>query len=237
MFKKVTWLMAVAIVVAGWGWNIVQLNTLNNRLGQLELSLTDLSGRDQGQEKGAGVGESGYEITVDMWHIFEQELQEYKQRIREGRQQYDSQRKGWDSLLSDVKKSTQDHDKYLATEGEFWEKQLKNYEKTMAKSEQRMEIMGQLIDDLRSLVSEFQQLTDARDQYFTGPSIREQEEILEDVEEEEDRGERIRPQIKGGGAQYKTYPLPEERKEIKPMKEEGEVIRGTISGDGKYKTY
>lgn len=237
MFKRIAWLIVIAIVIAGWGWNIVQLNTINARLNSLRLSLGGLAGKEASGQKGNETGKSDYEITIDMWHIFEQELQEYKQRIREGRQQYDTQRQGWDQLLSDMKKGIQEHDKYLSTEGEFWEKQLKNYEKTMAKSEQRMEIMGQLIDDLRSLIAEFRQLLEGREGYFVGPEARKEEMREEALAEEEDSGERIRPQISGGGAKYKTYPLPEQGKEIKPMKEEGEVIRGTISGDGTYKTY
>lgn len=234
--RRILWILLFILILGSWIWGIYQWQEVQEKLIKLEKDIEGISktgGVSLPQEK----KETGYEITVDMWQIFEKELQDYKQRLREGKRQYSEQQTSWNKILNELKKSLQEYDKFIAAEGEFWEKQLRNYEKLLAKTEDRFEALGQVIDDLSSLFVDFQKWWEAqREQLKTQAMEMKEQEAEEEVIERKPTF--IKPRIKGRG-EYKTYPPQGEEyeKEVITETEEGDVIRGTVTGSGEYKTY
>ena len=235
MLKKFGWMLLFILILGSWIWGLSQWREVYHKLTVLEEKVGNVAKAVSGEPLPAVGRETGYEITVDMWQIFEKELQDYKQRLREGKRQYNEQQSSWDKLLSELKKALQEYDKFIAAEGEFWEKQLRNYEKLLAKNEERFEMLGQTIEELSALISDYQKWWEAQELQLK-PGVKEGEELEEEEEIAPRKGTRIKPQIKGR-TKYKTYPVQEEEEEEIPLEERGEVIRGTITGSGKYKTY
>lgn len=237
MLKKIILILLFIIILLALGWNIFQWQGINKKISSLETKIDKIV-KETGVTEGTGeMGKTGYEVTIDMWQIFEKELQDYKQRLREGKQQYTEQVSGWNSLLAELKKSLQEYDKFIAAEGDFWEKQLKNYDKLLAKTEERFEILGQAIEELQNIATNLKDLLVGKEGEIKGKEL--EKVPVEEEEEPARRGQKITPQIKGGG-EYKTYPPKEEEKSETgetSEEEKGEVIRGTVTGSGEYKTY
>lgn len=237
MAQRLLVIILIILVCAGWVWNLAQWNLLQQRLDMLEVGSFGLRGEKKEAAISGDVASSSYDITVDMWQIFEQELQDYKQRLREGKQQFDNQRSVWQKLMTDTKKNIQEYDRVLAAEGEFWEKQLKNYEKLVARNEQRLETLEQVVYDLKHVVNDVQQQWDTRAMKELERVAGEEERIEKEVSKPKRIGERISPRIQGAGdSGYKTYP-PVEEQEDDDSERIGEVIRGSVTGSGDYTTY
>lgn len=235
--KRIAWFLLFILILGSWIWGMIQWREVHNKLAVLEENVADVAKAISGEPSPAAERETGYEITVDMWQMFEKELQDYKQRLREGKRQYDEQRSSWNKILTDLKKSLQEYDKFIAAEGEFWEKQLRGYEKLLAKNEERFELLGQVIEELNGVIIDFQKWWESQEIQLKPKA--EEGEVSEEEEEEPPRvrRQRITPQIKGR-RKYKTYPPPEEGEEEEvPLEETGEVIRGKITGSGEYETY
>lgn len=156
MLRKIGWTLFFIILLFAIGWNLIQMEATHKRIVSLE-SKIDLITRQGGIVPTSGeTGRKGYGLTLDMWQVFEKELQDYKQRLREGKRQFTEQHSSWNKILGELKKSLQEYDKFVAAEGDFWEKQLKNYDKLLAKTEERFEILGQVIEELQEVIIDFQ---------------------------------------------------------------------------------
>lgn len=233
MKKKIWIFISIIIILAALISVVVQVQLINKKIISLDAKVDQLakvSGLDAGP---AGSSERGYQVTIDMWHIFEQELQEYKQRLKEGKQFYDQQQTGWSSVLAELKKSLQEYDKFIAAEGEFWEKQLKNYDKLLARTEERFDILGQVIQELQNTVLEVQNLK-------TIQSTEAESKATETEPGQVKQGKpseflHIKPKIKGEG-EYKTYPSTEDKEELE-KEEKYKIIKGSVTGSGDYRTY
>lgn len=234
MFKRLGLTFFFILILCAQGWNIFQWQGINKKFLSLDAKVDKIL-KEEGIVEGiAGSSQKGYELTIDMWQVFEKELQDYKQRLREGKQQYSEQQSGWNSLLTELKKTLQEYDKFITAEGDFWEKQLKNYDKLLARTEERFDVLGQVVEELKGVTAEFQNWLAAREAELiekekeTAPAPEKPEEPIRP-------GQQITPQIKGEG-EYKTYPQKEE--ERKPTEEEKKgVIRGSVTGSGEYTTY
>lgn len=234
MLKKIGWMLLFIVILSILVWNVTQWRGISRKISSLEAKIDKVT-RTIGFEPGSTVmSGKGYDLTIDMWQIFEKELQDYKQRLREGKQQFDQQHASWNTLLTELKKSLQEYDKFVAAEGEFWEKQLKNYDRLLAKTEERFEILGQVIEELQGTILDLKDWLSGQEIVMKG---KEQEEVVPKEEEVAPSrgGQQITPQIKGRG-EYKTYP-PKEEVEETTGELEGRVIRGTVTGSGKYRTY
>lgn len=237
MFKQFIVPLLLIVICVLLIWNVSQLQGLSERILNIELGTGIIS---QDPEKSGKTETSttkkNYDLTVDMWQIFEEEMQDYKQRLRDGKAQATEQQSKWNSTLSELKKTIQEYDKILTAEGDFWEKQLKNYDRALAKAESKFDVLDQLIIDLENAISDVGQTWVSQEQEF----VDEEAEIL-DVQEQERRGTRsiqtITPKIQGRG-DYKTYPpKAEETTEEAESVPQGEVIRGSVTGRGSYTTY
>lgn len=232
MLRKLSWMLLFILVLSTLVWNVIQWHGLAKKISSLEGKI-----RETGvTPETVAAGPKGQDLILEMWHKIEETMQDYKQRLREGQQQFSQQQSSWNSLLAELKKSLQEYDKFIAAEGDFWEKQLKNYDKLLARTEERFDLLGQVIEELQTVIADLQNLVAGKEIGLKEPG----EEVAAPEEEEERparRGQKITPQIKGGG-EYKTYPPIEEEKEEEEQKQEGgEVIRGTVTGTGEYKTY
>lgn len=234
MFKKLGLILLLIVILCSLGWNIYQWQGINKRILSLDAKIGKILKEERITEGAAGSGQKGYELTMDMWQTFEKQLQDYKQSLREGNQQYTEQQSKWNSLLTDLKKNLQEYDKFITAEGDFWEKQLKNYDKMLAKTEERFDILGQVIEELKSVTAEFQNWLTARES-----ELKEKEKEVAPIEEKPEGTppprQQIIPQIRGEG-EYKTYPPKEEEGEPTEEEKKG-VIRGTVTGSGEYQTY
>lgn len=230
MFKKILTPLFFIIFLASLVWLVLQMRLLNEKIASFEIKVGKIAGEGEAVSGAPGTAKKEYELTIEMWQTFEQELQDYKQRVKEGKQSYDQQQSGWAALLAELKKSVQEYDKFIVAEGEFWEKQLKNYDKLLARTEERFELLGQVLDELKGAITDVQNLAAIQQ-----TEAKEEAEVIRDERKravsEEPR--QITPQIKGGG-DYRTYPAPEEKKE---KEEEFKTIKGKISGSGDYVTY
>ena len=233
MLKNTGLILLLVVVLAVCIWNMMQCADIAKKVNSLNSVIAKLNGQGKAISGESEGGKKGYDLTVDMWQIFEKELQDYKQRLREGKSQFSEQQSTWSKTLAELKKTIQEYDKFMAAEGEFWEKQLKNYDKMLAQISGQFNALDQVVIDLQNMFADIQQ----RDI--------EQKAVLEEIEQKETiiqeeaavggRIRQITPEIRGRGG-YKTYPGPEEElpKEVTPG---GEVIKGTITGRGDYKTY
>lgn len=232
MLRKLSWMLLFILVLSTLVWNVIQWHGLAKKISSLE-------GKIKGQgstPEAVATGPKGQDLILEMWHKIEETMQDYKQRLREGKQQFTEQQSSWNSLLAELKKSLQEYDKFIAAEGDFWEKQLKNYDKLLARTEERFELLGQVIEELQTVVADLQNLVAGKEIGLKEPG---KEAAAPEEEEEEPvrRGQKITPQIKGGG-EYRTYPpIEEEEKEEEQKEGVGEVIKGTVTGAGEYETY
>ncbi len=230
--KKIGWVLLIVLIISVLALNFLQWEILDKKISDLSAKISTVT-KDSGTAVSSDSTQKNYEITIDMWQIFEKELQDYKQRIKEGKQYYDEQKTGWNTILTDLKKSLQEYDKFVSAEGEFWEKQLKNYDKLLARTEERFDLLGQAIDELRAIITDMQNLK-------VVPEIEEENKEQQNISDtgkeviESDLKE-IKPQIRGGGGEYKTYPAVEEKGS--QDKGKSSTVRGTITGSGDYKTY
>lgn len=234
MLKRLGLTILFIIILCALGWNIFQWQGMNKRILSLDVKVDKILKKEGITEGITESGQKGYGLTIDMWQVFEKELQDYKQRLREGKQQYSEQQSGWNSLLTELKKTLQEYDKFVTAEGDFWEKQLKNYDKLLARTEERFDVLGQVVEELKGVTAEFQNWLATRE-----AELKEKEKETVPAEEKPKEsarpGQQIIPQIKGEG-EYKTYPQKEE--ERKPTEEEKKgVIRGSVTGSGEYQTY
>lgn len=233
--KKIGWTLFIVVISMIIVWDLVQLEILNKKISVLSAKIDTIT-KDTEVLFSPESAQKSYEITVDMWQIFEKELQDYKQRIKEGKQYYDEQKTSWNSILVDLKKSLQEYDKFISAEGEFWEKQLKNYDKLLARTEERFDVLGQVIEELKAAIVEIQNLR------VTQATEEENKVVEKNTEGQKENSEpefqQITPKIKGGSGEYKTYPDTERKEEKRGAKEEKiDGVRGKITGSGEYTTY
>lgn len=228
---KIVNLLVLLLIFIGWIWGLNQIYKVDTKLSVLE-SNVDKIAKQLGVEKGfTEARPAGYDVTVDMWRVFENELQDYKQRIREGKRQYDEQTAAWNNMLAEMKKNLQEYDKFIGAEGEFWEKQLRNYEKLLAKNEERFEALSQLTNSMEVLIADFKTWWESIDKTFTKTEMEK-----ESVKQTEESSAGLKPQVIKGKIKstkdMKTYPWEEEQ-----QTETETVIKPKVSGSGTYKTY
>lgn len=231
--KKIGWVVLIILIMFVVALNFLQWEILNKKISDLSAKI-DAGKKDAESVSAPDSTQKSYEITVDMWQIFEKELQDYKQRVKEGKQYFDEQKTGWNTILTDLKKSLQEYDKFVSAEGEFWEKQLKSYDKLLARTEERFDLLGQAIEELKAAVADVQN-------FKVTPEVEDESKSSQKVidtekESKEPEFQEIKPQIRGGGGEYKTYPATKEKKSSEKEQKSGSV-RGTISGSGDYQTY
>ena len=233
MFKNTAFILLLVIILGAFVWNMIQCADIAEKVDALNAGIGRLTGQTETISGKSGVGKQGYELTIDMWQIFEKELQDYKQRLREGKSQFSEQQSKWGSTLTELKKTIQEYDKFIAAEGEFWEKQLKNYDKMLARTSEQFNALDQIVAELQDIITDLQQ--QIKQDTILQEIKQEETMIQEELEEGTGRIRQITPEIRGRG-DYKTYPRPEEvvPEEAAPG---GKVIKGTITGRGDYETY
>ena len=234
--RKIGMGLFIVFVLCFFAFSAFQMENLSKKISALTAKMDSITKKEETVSSAEDTRKS-YEITIDMWQIFERELQDYKQRLKEGKQYFDEQKTGWNSILSDLKKSLQEYDKFTAAEGEFWEKQLKNYDKMLARTEERFEMLGQIVEELRTVVSEVYNLKLVQDV----PVERREPEVVPQEERKAppDEFQRITPSIKSERGEYTTYPAKEDQEGKKGQegRETSNPVRGKISGSGDYRTY
>jgi len=231
------WLLVLGVLV----FNAVEVQLINKKISSFESKAAHISGEEGAVEGQLSDKQKRYEITLEMWQTFEQEMIDYKQRLKEGKQFYGDQQSSWGTILADCKKNLQDYDKFITAEGDFWEKQLKSYDKLLAKIEERYDVLGQVADDLRGTVQDIQNTLASIQQ----APVSEEADRKFMAKEKENTPERasyqVEPQIQGSG-EYKTYPpqgsVGQKEGNAKDEQQQGpQYIRGSVSGTGEYKTY
>jgi len=235
--KNLQYIVIILLIISSWIWSIFKWQEIDNKIDSLYKNISGVSDSSEEIIDQSTDSETSYKITLDMWQIFEKELQDYKQQVREGKRLYNERQSSWSKFLDELKKTLQEYDKFIAAEGEFWEKQLRNYDKLLSKNEERFEMLGGLIDEMKMTISDFEV-------WWQEQSQNSKADVLEGEEEEEEREgmymkpTRIETKI-SGRKKYKTYPLPEDEETEEDSDSDGEekIIRGKISGSGKYKTY
>jgi len=235
MLKKIVLIVLVVFVVSAWIWTVSEWHNIQKRLDVLDGSIADISNNINRVPSAASAQNAHYNITVDMWQIFEKELQDYKQRLRDGKRQYQNQRADWNKILAESKKNLQNYNKFITVEGDFLEEEFKKYDNLLSRAGEQFDALDEIINNLNAIYGQQQRrLEKARAAYI-------------DQAQETEKKQKQKPPVYSaplihiesqinGGTGYKTYPQTQENKNEKAT-EKKNVIRGTVTGSGTYKTY